>query len=134
MLIHNNHCVSLMKICHNFRWLGYFCCHKIQFLRALKGMPVLSKILSLLSPLDLMLWVESQLHLESVCCLRAFLECEQFWVSTLGWASSCVSVKGTLGLLFWIIQYTTLIFLVVKFKPFFVHLIHYIWRWGGVRK
>lgn len=38
-------------------------------------------------------------HLENVWCLCAFLWCEQFWVLTLGWASSCVSVKGTLGLL-----------------------------------
>lgn len=50
---------------------------------------------SLISCFDL----RAKPHLENVWCLCAFLWCEQFWVLTLGWASSCVSVKGTLGLL-----------------------------------
>lgn len=61
-------------------------------------------------------------HLENVWCLCAFLWCEQFWVLTLGWASSCVSVKGTLGLLEkTVLNYSIyhIDFLVVKFKPFF---------------
>lgn len=61
LLIHNNHYASLMKMYHNFRWLGYFCCYKIQDLRAEeKNAYFILSVMSSLFSLDLMLWFESQ--------------------------------------------------------------------------